>query len=216
MSGDGSSAKVPPRVVKSAATKRRGRPAQATAKSKAPAKSATAKRSQKSRAKPTNTNDALDVKPKVERFSMDKIVGEYTIECRAISAGWATRYTYNMTISIHEPDEEGRISAAFDLGFINGTFRITLSEHELKEWCAIPEPVIHQPITPPRTSPTAATGSKRTREGEDEDVPKIRRSKRVKVDDVSAHANRVHVCWRGISEVDGTPYVDDAGQKYTH
>ena len=156
---------------------------------------------------------AIVEKPKLELFGIEKIVGEYALECRAISAGWVDGYSYDMTISIAEPDEDGQVLAAFDLGFIDGTFLIVDSEEKLQA-STTTNGQADGPVTP-RTSPTPAPGDKCSREANGQDDN--RRSRRVKTEGDTkpngpAGARRVFLVWRGDSQVNGHRYVDDAAQ----
>jgi hypothetical protein len=141
-----------------------------------------------------------------EPFSLDNIVGTYAIHCRAVSSTWECGYTYDMTLSFNEPDEDDCISVAFDHGFVDGTMRITPSENEL-EVCCKPEANDEQmqgQATPYTSPPPSA---KRTRNHAANAPP----SKRVKMA-VSIHAHRVHLRWCGHTNgADSARFNDDRG-----
>lgn len=168
----------------------------------------TKRRGRKSR---TSSAPAVPVKP--ARFSIKNISGEFAIECRAISANWSEDFTYEMRINIRRADDEGRVTAAFDLGFITGTIRLSRSRADLKEWCDpdSDEEEVQEPATPSSSPPV----ERQPAPSPDSDGP--RRSKRVKIEEQGdeenvLHADRVYLQWRGLSSVGEARFFDDVKQ----
>jgi hypothetical protein len=74
---------------------------------------------------------------KPEAFTMSSITGHYEVECHAISSSWANGFTQTLTMDIGERDHDERVSAAFDIHFVNGTLRIAATKKQLEGWCSV-------------------------------------------------------------------------------
>jgi hypothetical protein len=116
-----------------------------------------------------------------------------------------------MRFNFRRADDEGHVTAAFDLGFVTGTLRLSSSKADLKTWCEPEdEEEVQEPITPSSSPPVGRQPASSS------DSDGLRRSKRVKIeendDENQVHGDRVHLQWRGLSSIGDACFLDDTRQ----